>query len=49
MSDDLFQRAARKTKRFHVVEGANHTSLHDVPKHVDEAASVLRTFFQTNL
>ena len=49
MSDDLYKRAASKNKNFHVVEGANHMSLYDVPKHVDEAVSVLAPFFQTNL
>jgi len=49
MSDDLYQRAASKKKNFHVVEGANHMSLYDVPKYVNEAVSVLAPFFQTNL
>jgi uncharacterized protein len=45
MSDDLFARAASKDKHFHVVEGANHMSLYDVPQYVDEAVSVLAPFF----
>lgn len=49
MSDDLYARAASKDKHFHVVEGANHMSLYDVPKYVDEAVSVLAPFFQTRL
>ncbi|MFD1559460.1 alpha/beta hydrolase [Paraburkholderia silviterrae] len=49
MSDDLFARAASKDKQFHVVEGANHMSLYDVPKYVDEAVSVLAPFFQRTL
>jgi len=49
MSDDLYKRVASKKKSFHVVEGANHMSLYDVPKYVDEAASVLGSFFQSNL
>jgi len=49
MSDDLYKRAASKNKNFHVVEGANHMSLYDVPKYVDEAESVLAPFFQTSL
>lgn len=49
MSDDLFNRAASKDKSFHVVEGANHMSLYDVPKYVDEAVSVLSPFFQRTL
>jgi hypothetical protein len=49
MSDDLYKRAASKEKKFHVVEGANHMSLYDVPKYVDEAVSVLAPFFKTHL
>ncbi|WP_322029224.1 alpha/beta hydrolase [Paraburkholderia sp. J76] len=49
MSDDLFARAASKDKQFHIVEGANHMSLYDVPKYVDEAVSVLAPFFQRTL
>ena len=49
MSDDLYKRAANKNKKFHVVEGANHMSLYDVPKYVDEAVSVLAPFFKANL
>lgn len=49
MSDDLFARAASADKRFHVVEGANHMSLYDVPKYVDEAVSVLAPFFRSRL
>lgn len=49
MSDDLFERAASKDKKFHVVEGANHMSLYDVPKYVDEAVSVLTPFFADHL
>ncbi|MDN7907458.1 alpha/beta hydrolase [Burkholderia diffusa] len=45
MSDDLFARAASADTCFHVVESANHTSLYDVPQYVDEAASVLASFF----
>jgi fermentation-respiration switch protein FrsA (DUF1100 family) len=49
MSDDLYKRAASKNKNFHVVEGANHMSLYDIPKYVDEAVSVLAPFFKSNL
>ena len=49
MSDDLFQRAASQDKHFHVVEGANHMSLYDVTKYVDEAVSVLTPFFARTL
>lgn len=49
MSDDLLARAASHDKQLHVVEGANHMSLYDVPKYVDEAISVLAPFFQAKL
>ena len=49
MSDDLYKRAASTDKKFHVVEGANHMSLYDVPKYVDEAVSVLAPFFKSIL
>lgn len=39
---------ARKLAEAHVVEGANHMSLYDVPKYVDEAVSVRAPFFKTN-
>ena len=49
MSDDLFQRAASKDKKFHVVEGSSHMQLYDVPKYVDETVSVLAPFFKSHL
>ncbi|WP_025602110.1 alpha/beta hydrolase [Burkholderia sp. WSM2230] len=49
MSDDLLARAASQDKQMHVVEGANHMSLYDVPKYVDEAVSVLAAFFRRTL
>ena len=49
MSEDLFERAAVKDKHFHVVEGANHMGLYDVPKYVEEAVSVLVPFFQAKM
>lgn len=49
MSDDLYERAASMDKQFHVVGGANHMSLYDVPQYVDEAISVLAPFFQSRL
>ena len=45
----LLARAASKDKALHVVEGANHMSLYDVPNYVDEAVSVLAPFFQSRL
>ncbi len=49
MSDDLYKRAASKNKSFHVVEGANHMSLYDVPQYVSEAEAKLAAFFQSIL
>ena len=45
MSDDLLVRAASQDKRMHIVDGANHMSLYDVPRYVNEAVSVLAPFF----
>ena len=49
MSDDLFDRAASTDKAFHVVNGANHMDLYDGKAFVDEAASVLASFFTAKL
>lgn len=49
MSDDLIARAASKDKQLHIVEGADHMDLYDVPKYVDEAVSKLAPFFQSKL
>ena len=49
MSDDLLARAASQDKTLYVVEGANHMSLYDVPRYVDEAVSQLAPFFQARL
>jgi fermentation-respiration switch protein FrsA (DUF1100 family) len=49
MSDALLARAASTDKTLHVVEGANHMSLYDVPQYVDEAVSVLAPFFRAKL
>lgn len=49
MSDDLLARAASNDKHMHVVEGANHMSMYDVPKFVQEAVSELTTFFKRTL
>lgn len=49
MSEDLMARAASTDKTLHIVEGANHMSLYDVPKYVDEAVSQLAPFFHTKL
>lgn len=49
MSDELFNRVASTDKHFHVVDGANHMSLYDVPQYVDEAVAVLSAFFKARL
>lgn len=49
MSDDLYERAASSDKKFHVVEGANHMSLYDIPQYVNEAVSVLTPFFKEKI
>jgi uncharacterized protein len=49
MSDDLYKRAASKEKNFHVMEGASHMSLYDIPKSRDEAISLPSPFFQSTL
>ncbi|WZB75318.1 alpha/beta hydrolase [Achromobacter insuavis] len=49
MSDDLIARAASQDKQLHVVNGADHMDLYDVPKYVDEAVSKLAPFFQSTL
>jgi fermentation-respiration switch protein FrsA (DUF1100 family) len=49
MSEDLLARAASTNTRLHIVDGANHMSLYDVPQYVDEAVSELVPFFQTEL
>lgn len=49
MSDDLLKRAASSDKQMHVVEGANHMSLYDVPEYVDEAVDKLADFFEDKL
>lgn len=49
MSDDLIARAASQDKQLHVVNGADHMDLYDVPKYVEEAVSKLAPFFQATL
>lgn len=49
MSDDLLARAASRDKRLHVVQGANHMSLYDVEKFVNEAVGKLAPFFKERL
>ncbi|MGE8065109.1 alpha/beta hydrolase [Pseudomonas sp. NPDC089569] len=49
MSDDLFSRAASNDKHMHLIEGANHMSLYDKQPYVDEAITVLTSFFLSRL
>ena len=49
MSDDLLKRAASKDKHMHVIMGANHMQLYDIPEFVDEGARVLADFFSRKL
>lgn len=49
MSDDLINRAASTDKTKYVIEGANHMTLYDSEKEVNEAVSQLAPFFKTNL
>ncbi|HEY9273560.1 alpha/beta hydrolase [Achromobacter sp.] len=49
MSDGLIARAASTDKMLHIVEGADHMDLYDVPRYVDEAVSKLARFFQAKL
>lgn len=48
-SEDLYNRAASTDKNLHIVEGANHMQMYDIPKYVDEAVSVLAPFFKKNI
>ena len=49
MSEDLYKRAASTNKNLHLVEGANHMNLYDVPKFVDEVVSVLVPFLKETI
>jgi fermentation-respiration switch protein FrsA (DUF1100 family) len=49
MSDQLYERAASKNKAYHVVEGAGHMSLYDIPQYVEEALGKLAPFFKASL
>ena len=49
MSEDLMARAASTDKTLHVIEGANHMSLYDVPEYVDQAVTQLGEFFNRTL
>lgn len=49
MSDDLYARAASGDKNYHVVEGADHMSLYDVPEYVDETPPFWPPFSKSSL
>lgn len=49
MSEDLIQRATSQDKTLHIVEGANHMELYDIPQYVNEASNVLADFFKMKL
>ena len=49
MSEDLMARAASTDKTLHVIDGANHMSLYDVPEYVDQAVAQLGEFFNRTL
>jgi len=49
MSDDLISRAASADKTKYVVEGANHMTLYDGEKEVNEAVGQLAPFFTNKL
>ena len=49
MSEDLMARAASTDKTLHVIDGANHMSLYDVPEYVDQAVAQLGAFFNRTL
>jgi fermentation-respiration switch protein FrsA (DUF1100 family) len=49
MSDDLMKRAGTKDKRMHVVEGANHMSMYDGEKYINEAVGQLGPFFKSKM
>lgn len=49
MSDDLIKRAASKDKNMYIVKGANHMSMYDGEKYMNEAVSQLAPFFKKNL
>ena len=49
MSDDLMKRAGSNKKDMHIVKGANHMSMYDGEKYIDEAISKLAPFFKEGL
>ncbi|MDF2516724.1 MAG: hypothetical protein K0R59_2020 [Sphingobacterium sp.] len=49
MSEDIYNRAASTNKNIHIVDGANHMQLYDVPQYVEETTSVIVPFFRKHL
>lgn len=49
MSEALLAHATSTDKTLHVVDGANHMSLYDVPQYVNESVSQLAPFFRAKL
>ena len=49
MSDDLMNRDGSKKKEMYIVKGANHMSMYDGRKYIDDAISRLAPFFRSNL
>lgn len=49
MSEDIYNRACSRDKNIHIVAGANHMQLYDIPRYLDETSSVIISFFQRHL
>jgi fermentation-respiration switch protein FrsA (DUF1100 family) len=49
MSDDLMRRAGTQDKRMYVVQGANHMSMYDGEKYINEAIGQLAPFFTSKM
>ena len=49
MSDDLMAKVASTDKNMHIIKGANHMSLYDGEKEIDEAIGVLAPFFKAKM
>ncbi len=49
MSEKLYEQAASAKKSLHIVEGADHMEMYDIPQYVNEAVAVLVPFFKNNI
>lgn len=49
ISEKLYDLAASTDKNLHLVVGANHMQMYDVPQYVDEVISLMIPFFKKNL